>query len=439
VTLRPFGSPPEPQGFYPHERVHVNALTRIESVGYIRGGEGSASHPEGMNVTDVETGVVTVEELIERTEALLPAIAGRALEAERARRIPEESLREIEAAGLNRILHPARWGGFGLDYDAFFEVSWRLASACGSTGWVFNVASVHNWQLGLASEQAQEEFFAGGDVWSCSGFNPSGAKAEAVEGGWTVSGRWAWSSGSWHADWCLLAAMVPQFPFPILLMIPREDVRIEDVWFTSGLRGTGSNDVVIDEPVFVPEHRWVPMVGYFPDGVAEHGRGTYGVPIPSLIPWTLVTPLIGMAQGALNAYEDKTRTRQTAITHQAVAHSVGAQMRIAEAAAAIDSARALARQDIAELKERGARLDTFTDEDRVRFRRDHAYAASLAYDAVMHLARASGASSIMETHPMQRCMRDAHAAAMHMVSSWDDQAESYGRVRLGLEPNGQFW
>jgi alkylation response protein AidB-like acyl-CoA dehydrogenase len=389
-------------------------------------------------MTDVEIGAVTVDELIERTERLLPGFAERALDAERARRIPDESLREIEAAGLNRILHPTRHGGFGLDYDAFFEVSWRIASACGSTGWVFNVAGVHNWQAGLAPEKAQEEFFADGDVWSSSSFNPAGATLEPAEGGWMLSGRWSFSSGCLHADWFLLAALPPQSP-PVLFLVPRDDARIEDTWHVSGLRATGSNDVVIDEPVFVPEHRWVPMVGQYPDGVAAQGRGSYGVPIPSLIPWTLVTPLIGMAQGALNTYEDKTRTRRTSVTHEEVARSVGPQMRIAQAAAAIDAAKALARQDIRELIERGGRLDTFTDEDRVRFRRDHAYAANLAYDATMQLARAAGASSILETHPMQRCMRDAHAAAMHMVASWDDQAESYGRVRLGLEPNGQFW
>ena len=71
--------------------------------------------------------------------------------------------------------------------------------------------------------------------------------------------------------------------------------------------------------------------------------------------------------------------------------------------------------------------------------RASAFAANLAYDATMMLARAAGASSILETHPMQRFMRDAHAAAMHMVSAWDEQAESYGRVRLGLEPNSQFF
>ena len=96
------------------------------------------------------TQVVSLDELIGRAEALLPAIADRALQTERARRIPQETLDEIEGAGLNRSLHPVRYGGYGLDYDAFFEISWRLSSACGSTGWVYSVASVHHWQLGLA-------------------------------------------------------------------------------------------------------------------------------------------------------------------------------------------------------------------------------------------------------------------------------------------------
>ena len=169
---------------------------------------------------------MTIDELVTRAEALLPAIAERALQTERDRRIPQESLDEIQAAGLNRILHPARFGGYGLDYDAFFEISWRLSSACGSTGWVYSVASVHHWQLGLSPEAAQEEYFAGGDVWSCSAFNPRGAKVEPVDGGWKLAGRWQYSSGCLHADWALLGAFVPEFPAPVLLLVPR--ARVQD-------------------------------------------------------------------------------------------------------------------------------------------------------------------------------------------------------------------
>jgi 3-hydroxy-9,10-secoandrosta-1,3,5(10)-triene-9,17-dione monooxygenase len=301
------------------------------------------------------------------------------------------------------------------------------------------VAAVHHWQLGLAPAAAQEEYFAKGDVWSSSAFNPRGAKVEQVDGGWKLAGRWQYSSGCLHAEWALLGAIVPEFEAPVLLLVPRSDFSIDDTWHVSGLRGTGSNDVVIDEPVFVPGHRYVPLTGPDPAAVAAHGRGSYGAPVPSLIPWTLATPVIGMAQGALDAYERATSSRVAAFSGQEVSKMVGPQMRISDAAAALEAARALARQDIREVIERGARGDEFTDEDRVRFRRDHAYAVNLAYDATMMLARASGASSLFDTSPIQRFMRDAHAGAMQLIANWDEQAESYGRVRMGLEPNGQMW
>lgn len=382
---------------------------------------------------------VTVDDMVARADGLLTVIAERALQTERERRIPQETIDEIYAAGLNRILYPTRWGGFGFDFDAFFEVSWRLSSACGSTGWVYSVSAVHPWQLGRAPEAAQADYFAGGDPFSCSAFNPRGATVESVDGGWLLAGRWQYSSGCLHATWALLGAKVPEFPTPVLLMVPRADFRIEDTWQVSGLVGTGSNDVVIDEPVLVPSHRYIPLSGRDPDAARTHSRGSYGGYPASLMPWSLVAPVIGMAQGALNAYEMGTRTRVAAFSGQEVSKMVGPQMRVSQAAAALDAARALARADIREVIERGGRNDDFTDEDRVRLRRDHAYVTNLCYDATMMVARAGGAGSLFETNPIQRFMRDVHAGSMQLVANWDEQAESYGRVRMGLEPNGQMW
>ncbi|MCE0766880.1 hypothetical protein LWC35_28825 [Pseudonocardia kujensis] len=381
---------------------------------------------------------VTVDELIERAEKLVPAIAERALRTEDERRIPQETLDEIRAAGLHKVLYPRPWG-YGMDWDAFFEISWRLSSACGSTGWVYSVAASQSWQLGLAPEAAQEEFFGSGDVLSCSAFNPRGAQVEAVEGGWRLAGRWKYSSGCLHADWALLGARVPEFPAPVLLLVPRNDFAIDDTWHVSGLVGTGSNDVVIDDPVFVPAHRYIPHSGPNPAAAAAQGLGSYAVPPASLTPWSLIGPVIGMAQGALTAYEQATRGRVAAFSGQQVAQMVGPQLRVSEAAAALDAARALARRDIREVIDRGSRAEVLSDEDRVRLRRDHAYAANLAYDATMMIARAGGAGSLFRTNPIQRFMRDVHAGSMQLVANWDEQAESYGRVRMGLEPNGQMW
>ena len=157
-----------------------------------------------------------------------------------------------------------------------------------------------------------------------------------------------------------------------------------------------------------------------------------------MIPWTLATPVLGMAQGALDTYERNTRTRSPPSPAGGVQDGRPSDA-ISAAAAALEAARALARQDIREVIERGARGDESTTEDRVRFRRDHAYAVNLAYDATMMLARASGASSLFATNPIQRFMRDVHAGAMELIANWDEQAETYGRVRMGMEPISQMW
>lgn len=387
----------------------------------------------------LKTSSISPETLIQRTEAMLPAIAARAFEAERDRRIPQATIDEIKAAGLNRLMQPAQWGGFGFDFDTLFEVGWRLASACGSTGWVYAVTQVQLWQVGNAPESGQADFFDGGDVFSCCGFNPRGAQVEPAEGGWYVTGRWQFASGCLHADWALLGAFVPEFAAPTMLLVPKRDYRIDDTWHVSGLRATGSNDIVIDEPVFVPSDHCVPPGGINRSPGSSRRNGSYGAPGPSVTPWGVVIPVVGMAQGILDAYEQATRARLTAFGGKPVAQMVGPQIRVSEAAARIDAARALARNDIREIIERGATGQPFSVDERVRLRRDHAYIVNLCYEAAMLIARAGGATSLFETNPIQRFMRDVHAASMQVASGWDEQAESYGRVRLGLEPNGMMW
>jgi len=391
------------------------------------------------NVRKLEAANITLSEIIDRTEALLPAIGDRALQTERDRNISIETIREIRAAGLDRVMQPQRWGGFGLDVDAFFEICWRLSSACGSTGWVYAQSAMQKWSLSHASDKALADLFQQRDVRTCCAFNPRGAHVEPVPGGWNVTGRWQWASGCLHADWALLAAMVPESPAPVLLLVPKEDFLIEDTWHVSGLRGTASNDIVIDQPLFVPGHRFAPMRATDDTALMTYGNGSFGAPQASITPWGVVTPVIGMAQGALRAYEDSTRDRLSAFGGQKVAQMVGPQMRISEAAAKIDAARALARNDISEAIERGKAGDSFSTDDRVRFRRDHAFIVNLCYDATMMLARAAGANSLFDTNPIQRFLRDVHAGSMQIASNWDEQAESYGRVRMGGEPNGSMW
>src|SRR5262249_50740207 len=117
------------------------------------------------------------------------------------------------------------------------------------------------------------------------------------------------------------------------------------------------------------------------------------------------------------------------------AESIPLQMRLAEASAEVDAARALHRNDIREILDRAARAETFTELDRTRYRRDKAFVARLSIRAVNRLFEASGARAVLDSEPMQRFHRDAHAAAHHAALVWDVPAEEFGRRALSLGPS----
>jgi alkylation response protein AidB-like acyl-CoA dehydrogenase len=371
----------------------------------------------------------------------VPVLAQRAARTEAERAIPEQTIADFVDSGLLRAANPERYGGYGLDYDDVCALAMELGRGDGSAAWCFQVFASHNWMIGLAPEQAQEDYFADGpDVLASSGFTPTGATVEPVDGGWRVSGRWGFSSGCDHAQWALLAGIVPDERGYVLFVIPRSDWQIEDTWFVAGLKGTGSKDVVIDEPVLVPEHRYIPMHGAEVGPARElHNRPSYGVPIPSVMPFTLASPVLGMAQGAVDVFEDWMRGRVASFSGQKGSEQPSVWLRLSEAAAEVAAGRALARQDFREMLDRAARGEQPSVDDRLRYRRDHGYIGKLCYRAVNRLYEAAGAASIYDSHPLQRFHRDVTVAAHHVAIVWDTYAELYGRARLGLEPDGVFW
>src|SRR6516164_5236169 len=186
---------------------------------------------------------------------LLPVLRERAQETEDARVVPTESVKALEETGFFRLLQPAAHDGLEADPVTFLSAVRLIASACGSTGWVASVLGVHAWQLALFPPLAQDEVWAGDPAARMSSSYAPTGRAEAVDGGHRLTGRWSFSSGSGHATWVLLGAIVPgESPDFRTFLLPASDYVIDDVWDTVGLRGTGSNDIVVDG-VFVPEHR----------------------------------------------------------------------------------------------------------------------------------------------------------------------------------------
>jgi 3-hydroxy-9,10-secoandrosta-1,3,5(10)-triene-9,17-dione monooxygenase len=370
------------------------------------------------------------EELFGRAARLVPVLKERAAEAERLRQVPAQTVQDFLSSGLIRIGNPRRYGGHAVEYDAAYDMTWELGRGCGSSAWCYALWTVHNWWVGHFSEQAQDEYFAGGpDTLSSSCLNPQGGRAEATRGGFRVSGRWSFSSGCDVATWAMVALPGAAPDSLLWVLIPRADYDIVDTWFASGLRGSGSKDVVIED-VFVPAYRAID-----PNRAGDgewtgwelHQRLSYRAPLRCMTGWDLVAPIIGIAQGAVDEFT--ARLRGTSGVGR-TADSVPLQLRLAEASAEVDAARAIHRHDIAEILDKAARGAPFTLVDRVRYRRDKGFVGRLCVQAVNRLFEGSGARGLFDTEPIQRFHRDAHAASHHAALAWDAVAEEYGRQVL---------
>ena len=211
--------------------------------------------------------------------------------------------------------------------------------------------------------------------------------------------------------------------------MPRSDYEILDTWFASGMRGTGSKDLVVKD-AFVPAHRTMdPNRAGDGDwtGWQFHKRLSYRPPLRCLTGWDLAAPLIVIAQGAVDEF---TSRLQGTSGPGRTADSVPLQLRLAEASAEVDAARALHRHDVREILGKAAREEEFTELDRARYRRDKAFVARLCVQAVNRLFEAGGARAVYASEPLQRFHRDAHGASHHQALSWDGWAEEFGRQAL---------
>lgn len=216
-------------------------------------------------------------------------------------------------------------------------------------------------------------------------------------------------------------------------LLPRPDYDILDTWFTSRMRGTGSKDIVIRD-AFVPGYRTIDPSragdGEW-HGWEIHRRLSYRLPLRCMTGWDLVAPLIGMAQGAIDAFAS--RLRGTSGPGR-TADSVLVQVRLAEASVEVDAARELHKHCIREILGKAERGEAFTPMERTRYRRDKTFAARLCVQAVNRLFEASGGGAILESEAIQRFHRDVNAASHHQGLSWDAAAEDFGRQALGLPP-----
>ena len=284
--------------------------------------------------------IPSADDLYKRARDIKSVLESRAEETANLRRLPDETIKDFKDLGFFKILQPIRWGGYEMDPIVFYKVTGIIAEACMTSAWVFSVVAVHNWQISVYDEQAQQ------DVWGedntiliSSSYAPKGI-AKADGDGFRVSGEWDWSSGSDHCDWFFGGAVLdPSVGFEsfVTLLIPREDYEIIDNWHVYGLKGTGSKRIKVND-AFVPNYR----IHYLKDAFVSKSPGNktnpgplYKLPFGQVFTHSVAIPSLGAYKGALESFVDGAKSRISSFGVEAKSNPVTSAL-IAEATLEID-------------------------------------------------------------------------------------------------------
>jgi 3-hydroxy-9,10-secoandrosta-1,3,5(10)-triene-9,17-dione monooxygenase len=383
---------------------------------------------------------VTGDEALRRARALAPVLRERAGRAEGARQMEKETLEDLHRAGLFRFHQPRRWGGMELPFVAIFDVPYEIARGCASTAWNVANLGIHHWMLALYDERAQQEVWeADPDALIASGIAYPQGRGRRVDGGFVVSGLWNFSSGVDPATWNMLAVTVREGERIVdhrMCLVPRGDYEIVDDWQVLGMRSTGSKSVRATD-VFVPEHRALCM--YLARGGTEYPgfrvnpNPLYRVPLSALGSHCLAAAGVGNAQAAVELTVEAVRERSTSYTGLRMRDFQAVQLRVARAGAQVDAARLVIRADCVEAERIAQEGRAPTLPEKLRFKRNVAWAMEQCTEAIDSLHAMAGANGIYDRYPIQRLFRDQHALSAHIGFSWDAQGGPWALVAMGGE------
>ncbi|MDD3799025.1 MAG: flavin-dependent monooxygenase [Novosphingobium sp.] len=384
-------------------------------------------------------------ELVARARAMIPALRSRAAAGHANRRLAAESIHEMQQAGLFRVLQPRRWGGYEMSPNVYCDIIAALAEGDMSAGWVYGVVAVHAWQMGVFDDQAARDVWSADDsVLVSSSYMPTGT-AIPVEGGFRFSGRWGYSSGSEHCDWVFLGGKVAHpegDSFPPdgrTFLIPREDYEIVDTWDTSGLRATGSNDIVVND-VFVPKHRTHRGIDAFllqKPGLKVNGGTLYRLPYGQVFIRAVSTASIGALQHFIDAVKEVAETRINVMGTRATEDPALA-LALAEAQNEVDELRLVLHRNFDHLWEFGERHETPPIELRTKYRFQASLPPERTLCAATRLYQAIGGAGVYNKNPFNKILADLTTGRQHAANQFAAFGRNWGGVMLGQENRDLF-
>ena len=388
----------------------------------------------------------TAEALVARAKAMIPVLRERAAKCVSERDVPAQSIADMQEAGFFRILQPRRWGGYEMHPNVFYDVQKALAEGCMSTGWMYGVVGCHPYEIALFHEEAQAEVW-GEDTSTLvsSSYQPVG-KVTPVEGGFRLSGRWGFSTGSVHCKWVILGAIVPPAepggaPDMRAFLLPRSDYAIDtDSWHVFGLQGTGSHDVIVDD-VFVPDYRTHRSIDGFL--CQNPGQETNTGPLYTL-PWAQVfmrsvsTAAFGGARAAINAAIAIGQSRVSTNTGKASKSDPFLMAAIAKAYAQVTEMEQTLRLTFEDLMGYAERREPIPMEKRTLYAYNSASAVRRMADMVDDIVQLLGGRAIYTSSEIVQPWLDLHAGRAHVANDPNNRTTDVIGGILGEAPSFTF-
>ena len=374
--------------------------------------------------------------LIDIVQSVIPVLRQAAESADRDSRLTDEAATALRDSGLIRIGVPRACGGHEAGIAASLEVTAAVGAACASSAWVLAITHGSQQVAATYGPRVREELWGdGADFGMCGSFTGRDVTARKVDGGQVVSGRWPMASGAYQARWAAVGFGIAdeqgQAGPPGLALIPTTDLKIDDTWDMTGMRGTGSHTLVADS-VFVPAHR-IREFSSVLAGPVEPVEPLYRIP-PGALTLMLVGPMVGSAQAAFDHVMEMVGSKPLAAsTYERLADSPSVQATLADAATLIDSARMHLQRSADMLDTTAAAGQFFDPVRRARVKMDAGHAAACLRTAMQQLIGVAGAGSMAVTNPLQRHWRDLETAARHPGINTGLGREIYGRALVGIK------
>lgn len=380
-------------------------------------------------------------DVVEKVRALIPELREAQAESDRLARPPANIVEKLRAAGAYKLTVPTEYGGLGADMKTWMDTVVEIGRGDAGVAWAVTLITSCNWAFSsFFPKHVVDEVFSDPDATLAGIFTGRAVSIKPVEGGIHVDkGMWFFNSGVYEATWDLLG--VPMFDAngdeigPGIALVPMKDVTLLNDWDTSGIRGSGSTNVMMED-VFIPSERIIPLPA-IADGThpRTHAGPAARVAFMPLMANILTYPLLGAAEHMVEYFLETLPKRDIKLTpYTKAAEAPVTHLQIGEATAKIDAARLLIEDGVRRMDEWSYRSDYMPIEMRAKIRRDTAFAERLMWEGVDMLGTASGGSFSWLSNLGNRLWQDVKVGTLHPLVSAPSNYEMYGRMIAGVQP-----